>query len=239
MIEEGDIIGHLLCESHLVCDDDHGHTLVGEFRHHVQHFVDEFGIQRGGRLVKEHDLWIHGEGARNGNALLLPARKLGGICVYFVPESHPFELPACLLPRGLGIHPTNLREAEGHISQSSQVREQVERLEDHPNLLADPLRPDFGRCNPDAFEVNVPLVGKDEEVQTPQEGRLAGARGSDDTRDLPLCHFHADSAKYVQFAEPFVDSVGSNHSCAASRPGTFERFSAYRTIHTTAYVSTK
>ena len=54
-------------------DDDHRHAVGGELFHNVKHFTDDFGVERGGRLVKEHDIRLHTQCAGNGDALLLTA----------------------------------------------------------------------------------------------------------------------------------------------------------------------
>ena len=39
----------------------------------AEHALDQFRVQRRGRLVEEHDLGLHGQGARDRDALLLTA----------------------------------------------------------------------------------------------------------------------------------------------------------------------
>jgi bacterioferritin-associated ferredoxin len=40
-------------------DDHHGHALARQFAHDVQNLADHLGIQRGCRLVKQHDMRLH------------------------------------------------------------------------------------------------------------------------------------------------------------------------------------
>ena len=49
---------------------------AGEVAHDGEHLADEFGIERRGRLVEEHQLRPHGEGAGDRDALLLAAGEL-------------------------------------------------------------------------------------------------------------------------------------------------------------------
>ena len=44
--------------------------------HGVEDLADEFGIQGAGGLVEQHQLGVHGQGAGDGDALLLPAAEL-------------------------------------------------------------------------------------------------------------------------------------------------------------------
>lgn len=77
-IEKDHAMRHAPRKAHFVAHDYHGHAGLGEIRHDVQHFFDHFGVERRGWLIKEHNLGLHRKGARNGDALLLPARKLPG-----------------------------------------------------------------------------------------------------------------------------------------------------------------
>ncbi|WP_317454157.1 hypothetical protein [Streptomyces sp. TRM68416] len=70
---DDEVVGDVSRELHLVRHHDHGHAVVGEFPHHVQHLQAQFGVERGGGLVEEHHLGVEGQGARDGDALLLSA----------------------------------------------------------------------------------------------------------------------------------------------------------------------
>ena len=73
LVEEQDTIGDVAGELHLVRDHDHGQTFLSQLAHHAQHFFAQFGVERAGRLVEEHHLRFHGQGAGDGDALLLAA----------------------------------------------------------------------------------------------------------------------------------------------------------------------
>lgn len=77
-IEKDHSMRHAPRKAHFVAHHYHGHARFGEVGHDVQHFFDHFGVERRGWLIKEHNLGLHRKGARNGDALLLPARKLPG-----------------------------------------------------------------------------------------------------------------------------------------------------------------
>src|SRR5690554_4622498 len=66
---EDDAVGRLAGESHFVGDDDHGHAGLCERKHHVKHLADHLRVERAGRLIEEHDLGVHGQGASNGDTL--------------------------------------------------------------------------------------------------------------------------------------------------------------------------
>jgi hypothetical protein len=72
-IHEHDAVGHLAGEAHFVAHHQHGHAVLGETDHGVEHLLDHFRVERGGRLVEQHDFRVHAESARDGHALLLAA----------------------------------------------------------------------------------------------------------------------------------------------------------------------
>ena len=64
---------HVLRESHLMGDDEHCPTILGESAHNAKNLADEFGIERRGRLIEQKNLWMHRKGACDRRALLLAA----------------------------------------------------------------------------------------------------------------------------------------------------------------------
>ena len=64
---------------------------LGEPAHDVEDLADELGVERARRLVEEHELGLHGEGARDRDALLLAAGELRGVGVRLVGEPDAVE----------------------------------------------------------------------------------------------------------------------------------------------------
>ena len=60
---------------------------LGERLHHVEHLVDEFGVERARRFVEQHHLGLHGERPGDRDALLLTARQAARVVVGAVGES--------------------------------------------------------------------------------------------------------------------------------------------------------
>ena len=75
LIHEDGPAGHLSCKPHLVAHDDHGHSFFGQILHDIQDLSNHLRVQGRGGFIEEHDLWLHGEGSRNGHRLLLSTRK--------------------------------------------------------------------------------------------------------------------------------------------------------------------
>ena len=60
-------------ETHFVRHDEHRHAFGGELAHDCQHLAPELRVERGGRLVEQQHLRLHGQRPRDGHALLLTA----------------------------------------------------------------------------------------------------------------------------------------------------------------------
>ena len=83
-VHEEDPCPHLPGKAHLVGDDHHGHAHVGQTLDQIQDLPHHLGVQSGGGFVEKHHLRVHGEGAHDGDPLLLPARKGRGIDVRLI-----------------------------------------------------------------------------------------------------------------------------------------------------------
>ena len=75
-IHEYDAVGHFSGKAHLMGNDHHGHTVLGQIDHDIEHFIDHFRVKRRSRFVKEHADRIHCKSAGDGHTLLLTAGKL-------------------------------------------------------------------------------------------------------------------------------------------------------------------
>lgn len=88
---EHDVVGGRAGETRLMGDHDHRHPVAGELTHDLQDLVDHLGVERGGGLVEQHRLALHGEGPGDGDTLLPAAGELGGILVRPVARTGPVE----------------------------------------------------------------------------------------------------------------------------------------------------
>ena len=76
-------------EADLVGDDDHRHPLAGQLAHHVEHLLDQLGVERRGDLVEQHHVRVHRERPRDRHPLLLAAREPVRVLVELVGEADP------------------------------------------------------------------------------------------------------------------------------------------------------
>ena len=80
MVQNGDPVADFLDDIHLVGDDHHGDAqLLVQLLQQIQNRQGRGGVQGGGGLVAEQDLRVVGQGAGDGDALLLAAGELGGV----------------------------------------------------------------------------------------------------------------------------------------------------------------
>src|SRR5438270_268789 len=59
VVHEDDSIRRYAGEAHLMADHDHGHALVGELLHDVEHLTDHLRVQRGRRLIEKDERRLH------------------------------------------------------------------------------------------------------------------------------------------------------------------------------------
>ena len=72
-VHKHDAGGNFSGKAHLMGTHHHGHLLVRQIPHNVQHLAYHLRIERRRRFVKEHDVRVHTQGADNGDSLLLSA----------------------------------------------------------------------------------------------------------------------------------------------------------------------
>ena len=152
--------------------------------HHVEHLADHFRVQRAGRLVEEHRLGLHRQGAGDRRPLLLAAGELGRKLVRLVGDADPVEQrhgPLAARPAGLAA---DLDRAERDVVEHGLVREQVERLEHHADLAAQPgQRPALGGQRL-AVEEDRAGIDRLQPVDRPAQRGLARTGRADDDHDL-------------------------------------------------------
>ena len=75
--QHGEAVGHAPREGELV-GHDHHRLSRRQIGNHGQHLADQARVEGRRGLVEEEDDGLHGESARDGDALLLPTRERGG-----------------------------------------------------------------------------------------------------------------------------------------------------------------
>ena len=84
------------------------------------------------------------------------------------------------------------------------MREQVERLEAHPDALPNLVDVGLGSVDLDVLEPDLAAGGHLEHVHAAQESRLARTTGAEDDDDLTLDDIHVYAAQDLEIAEGLV-----------------------------------
>ena len=209
-VHEDHPVGDLAGKAHLVGDDHHRHARrrpAGCMT--VEHLADHLGVERGGRLVEEHDVRVHRQRAGDGHALLLPAGKLRRVGVRLVREAHALEqLPRAFGFRGGLVELVPVERARiVMFSSHRHVREEVELLEHHADVFTDFVEVGLAVGEEVSVHLDLSARGRLEEVEAAQEGRFAGAGRPDHADDLPLAHLEVDAPEHLQRAEVLAEAL--------------------------------
>src|SRR5262249_17294237 len=143
-------------------------------------------VERRARLVHEDHFRLHGDGARDAQALLLAAREPGawtgqaGLDLVPEPGARPARADNPVGLRPAARHAVDAR-AEGDVVVD-RLRERVRFLEHHADTAAQLYGVDLGRLDVLPVEGDDPRDpcsgnGVVHAVETAQEGRLAAPRG--------------------------------------------------------------
>ena len=81
VFHEDNVIGNISRERHFMSYDNHSHALCRKFLDYFQDLARKFGVECRSGFVKEKNIRVKRECARDRNALLLSARKFAGIGV--------------------------------------------------------------------------------------------------------------------------------------------------------------
>ena len=91
-VEKGDTVRDIARKAHLMGHADHRHAFFGQQAHRIEHLANQFWIECGSGLIKQHIIGLHRQGARDGEALLLPAGQGTWIDIELVTQPHMLQL---------------------------------------------------------------------------------------------------------------------------------------------------
>ena len=117
-------------------DHDDGDALVVELLKHAHHLDGGLAVEVAGRLVREEDLGVVGQGAGDGDALLLAAGKLVWMMAGAVAEAHQIECARGMFALFPGMNAvTVVKHRHFDVLQRRRARKQVETLKDETDLF--------------------------------------------------------------------------------------------------------
>ena len=173
-------------------DDDDGAALfaAGGLQQR-QHLLAGLVVQRAGRFVAQQNFGVFGQRPRNGNALLLAARKLGREIVLALAQ-------ADLVQHGVGVQRVAADfRCQLHVFARGQVLHQVIKLEHKADVVPAVGRQPFLVKAADALAVqqNGAGVAGIHAAQHVEHRRLAGARRAEDDAELAFFDGEADMVR--------------------------------------------
>src|SRR5690349_10489258 len=205
-------------------------AFLGQFADDLQHLADEFGVERRGRLIEQHELRLHGEDAGDGDPLLLAARQALGIFGKLVTKPHLLEQTPAAVVRFLGALAEDLARRDRDILQRRQMREEIEALEDEADLAA--LLGELAVAQVHGSAIDQLLADQHaididpsgawffQVVDAAQQRRLAGTARSQDRDFLAAGDVEVDAAQNLELAEALVqvDNAEEGLLTCRSRP---------------------
>jgi hypothetical protein len=189
---------------------------VLELADEVEHLADELGIERGGDLVEQQRARAAGQSAGDGDALLLAAREPVGWIVLAAGEPEAGEQLARGRLRFGARDAERMPRREHDVLEHAQMREQVERLEDHPEPPAVGDRVAAGLGDHLAVEQHVAVVDLLEPVDAAQQRRLARAGRADQRDRLVLLDGEVDPAQHLAVPVGLGDPAQLEHAHAGA-----------------------
>ena len=182
-------------------DDEDRHAAARQLADDAQNLLDHLRVERGCRLVKEHDLRFHRERPHDGETLLLAAGELAGVLARLVAQPHALQEGHRLLLRLCLGNLLLQRRRKRYIVEHRHIRKDIEMLEHHADALAVFADGQLLRGDILALEEDLPLVGRLQQVQAPQERRLAAAAGTDDGDNLAPADPGGDALEHLELSE--------------------------------------
>ena len=82
-----DVVCNFLGKSHLMGNEDAGHSFLGQFLDGDQDLFHRLGIKGRGDLVKKHHIGIHRQGPCDRNTLLLSSGELSRVTVFLALQA--------------------------------------------------------------------------------------------------------------------------------------------------------
>ena len=114
LVHEDVEVADLAREVELVGDDHHRHAGLRKVAHDREHLADELSVECRGRLVEEHHLRVEAQRAGDRDALLLSARKLGGIVGGPAEQTDALQ---CAGGELLGLRPAHLASRNAAVAR--------------------------------------------------------------------------------------------------------------------------
>src|SRR5262245_697353 len=217
--EDDDAVGCLAGEADFVRDEQQRQAIAAQILEHVQHLVLQLRVESAGDLVAQQAARLHRQSAGDGDALLLPARKLSGIRTKVPAHADAVENRLGLLHCLIALHAKHADRRFGDVVKNAAVRKKLKVLEDHAERAANRSHRALSVRRPRAQHVwsDPDLSGVEgiEAVEAAQERRFAAAGGTENGHGLAGVKGHIDAVQYLARTELLAHIHHANvvHCC--------------------------
>ena len=172
------------------------------------------GVEGGSGLVAQEDLGVGSQSAGDGDALLLPARKLRrvGLC----PVGQVDQLKQLARPLAGGVlFDSGKLQRKADVFLSRALHEEVELLEDHAHAAAGDLQiPGTQTAHVLAFEHDASAGRPLKHVDAAYQRAFPGAAFADDPENIPFPYGQVDALEGIDFGifgpEPLFEVLDLN-----------------------------
>ena len=195
----------------LVGDHHDGDALLVELLKHAHDFDGGFAVEIARRFVGEEDLGLIHEGARDGDALLLSAGKLGREVIGALGEPDDLEgVEGAVAHLAGGEFTAAVKHGELDVFEGGGAGEEVEPLKDEAEFfvaeVGEGVAVEFEDV--DAIEKIAAARRPVEAAERVHEGGFAGAAGAHDCHEFAAIDFERDAADGVDLdLAGIVDAV--------------------------------
>jgi len=177
-------VAHAADHIHFMGDQHDGQVQFAvDLRQQVQHRGGGLRVEGAGGFVAEQDFRLGGQGAGNADTLLLAAGQLGRVLLGVVGQADALQQLGDALLDGAGRQLAGQLQRQGDIVGDGFRGQQIEVLEDHPDLLAETAQT-VGIQGGDVFAVDIdaPAGRLFQAVDEAQQSTFASAGMADDAK---------------------------------------------------------
>ena len=189
----------------------HGHAFLRELNHHVKHFVNHFRVESRSRFVEQHADRVHRERPGDCHTLLLAAGELSRILFSLLQKTDTVEKSKTFLRRFFAVSLEHLHLRENKILADREVREELEMLEHHADVAAEPREVRLRIRHLNAVHENGALLHRFKAVHRLDEGGFAGTGRTADHDNLSLPDAGRAVFKDLEAAVPLRDIADVDH----------------------------
>ena len=213
MVKDDDSLVKAAHKAVLMGDHYDGRARLVKAHEQVDYLIAHLRVDVARRLVRNDDIGAVGKRPREGNSLLLAARKLLRIVPRLAVKTHEAQHKGHA-PADLFLLGADNAHGERHIVKHRHIRYQTEILKDYAELAAEFRDIPFLYCIEHRAVHGDSARGRDLLTHHElQEGALACARGANNEYELALLNLYVDilerSGAVVVF---FGNIVKFNHS---------------------------